>query len=430
MRTSMILLLGLVWTLAAGEVPAPTRTALRERVELRSLIRFGLRRNPDIAAARAEWEAAIAAVPQAESLPDPMVSFDYFGESVETRVGPQEYRYGLSQGLPWPGTLDQAGEVAAHEVRVRHIAYDRAIRDFIVEAKISFHELLYLRRAMAITRQNQELLQHILKVTSTAHAKGKAKLHDLLRAQSQLAQLGYDLVLLRELEQVETAKLNSLLDRPTAAPLGEAEMPEVRLVQPAIGTLEKLALQRRQEVAQARAKEAQASAGIELTKRKNRPSFQVRAMRIETGEAVRDIPESGKDPWMVGVGVSIPLWRGRNAARVQEARKRHEAAGERVRSAENRTRAEVKRVYFRLENARRLIQLYEGSLIPQAKRAMEAAEQWHDGEVAEVSGFLETQSVWLNFNLARLRAVTDYQQYRARLERLLGGPIPESPEAE
>jgi hypothetical protein len=42
-----------------------------------------------------------------------------------------------------------------------------------------------------------------------------------------------------------------------------------------------------------------------------------------------------------------------------------------------------------------------------------------------VSGLLETQSVWLNFNLARLRALVDHQQYVARLERLVGGKLPE-----
>ena len=57
---------------------------------------------------------------------------------------------------------------------------------------------------------------------------------------------------------------------------------------------------------------------------------------------------------------------------------------------------------------------------------MEVAEQWHDGEVKDVSGLLETQGVWLNFNLARLRAVTDYQQYLAKLERVVGGPLPEA----
>jgi hypothetical protein len=55
---------------------------------------------------------------------------------------------------------------------------------------------------------------------------------------------------------------------------------------------------------------------------------------------------------------------------------------------------------------------------------MKMAEQWHGSDVKDSSAFLETQGVWLNFNLARLRAATDYQQYKARLERIVGGRIP------
>ena len=105
---------------------------------------------------------------------------------------------------------------------------------------------------------------------------------------------------------------------------------------------------------------------------------------------------------------------------------RHASAVQQQRQIENETRSALRVVYFRLKNARRLIELYEKSLIPQAAQAMEVAEQWHGTGVNDIAGFLETQGVWFNFNLARLRAVTDYQQYLVRLEQLAGGLVPES----
>ena len=84
------------------------------------------------------------------------------------------------------------------------------------------------------------------------------------------------------------------------------------------------------------------------------------------------------------------------------------------------------KIYFRLENARRLIELYETTLIPQAAAVIEVAETWHQEGPKSITGFLETQSVWLNFNLARLRAIADYQQNIARLEQLVGGKIDDS----
>jgi len=375
-------------------------------------------------AARAEWRAAIEVVPQVTALPDPTVRLDVFGESVETRVGPQEYRYDVSQAFPFPGTRRQAGHVAAGEAAIRHAEYDRVLRDLIVDLTISYHELLYLRGAAGITRQNQELLTHILKVTNASLAAGKATLNDVLKAQSQLAQLTYDLILLRELEEVEAAKINAFLDRPTGTQIGALKRPAGGIVAFSAEQIEAVALSQRQEIEIATAQSAKREAAIRLATLKNRPTFTLSAMRIETGEADMPVDDSGKDPWLVGVAVSLPLWPGRNRSRVREAELLHEAAEQRKRAVESDTKSQVKSVYFRMENARRLIELYEKSLIPQAAQAMEAAEQLNDGETKSVSGFLETQGVWLNFSLARLRAVTDYHQYVARLERLTGGRLP------
>lgn len=382
--------------------------------EFAALVREAFERNPTVKAARAEWAASIARLPQARALPDPMVRFDVFGESVETRVGPQRSRAGVSQAFPFPGTLKQAEGVAAKEVRVRQLAYEIALRDLVVDLQVGVHELLYLQGAAAITAQNQELLEHVLQVATARYATDKAKLADVLRAQSQLAQLGYDLILLRELEAVEVARVNALLDRPSEQPLAALSAPALRSPQGTALELEATALAQRQELAMARAMAAKAREAVALAGLRNKPSFELGAMWIETGDG-------GEDPWLLGGGMRVPLWGERNQSRVAEAEAHVEAAEQRVRALENETRAAVKSVYFKLQNARRLVALYEESLIPQAKAAMAVAEQWHDGETPDMSGFLETQGVWLNFNLARLRALTDQQQHRVRLERLLGG---------
>ncbi len=396
-----------------GAAGPATPEALAEHVDLPSLIRVGLERSPRVKAARAEWRATIEEIPQAKSLPDPMVM-------VESRLGREEYAFEVSQSFPWPGTLNQAGRVAAERVRMRHAQYDQAIRDLIVDLKVSYQELLYLRGAMEITRQNQELLEHILRATTTRYADGRARLNDLLRAQSQVAQLGYDMILLRELEEVEMANLNALLALPSSQGYGKARSPRLEMVTLSIDELEQIALSNREELRAAAARESERAEGIRMAKLANRPMFTVTGMRMLN----RESGMADEDPWRVEVGLTIPLWLDRNRSRVREAEYMHEAATQELRNMESETRGMVKGTYFRLENSRRLIELYEKSLIPQAQAAMEVAEQVSEGKEGDLSGFLETQGVWLNFNLARLRAVTDYQQYKARLERLLGGAVP------
>ncbi|MBT3377321.1 MAG: TolC family protein [Lentisphaerae bacterium] len=403
--------------------PSPPQAIDEAGTGLANLIRLGAERNATVNAARAEWRAAIEELPQAAALPDPMVRFDYFGESVETRVGPQEYRYGISQSFPFPGTRRQAEQVAAEEVRIKHAEYDLALRNLIVDISVSYSELLYVRGAADITHQHQDVLNHIVKATNAGLADGKASLNDVLRAQSQLAQLSYDLVLLRELEHVETAKINALLDRPVGTTVTTTPPHPVRHVRLSLEHIQARAIAARQEIEIAGAVSGKRREAVRLAKLRNKPSFTVNAMRIETGESALGGSESGKNPWLLGAAISLPLWPGRNRSRVRQAQLLHEAAEHRKRAIENRTDSDVRSAYFRLENARRLIELYDKSLIPQAEQAMGTVEQWHDGETRNVSGFLETQSVWLNFRLARLRAATDYQQYLSRLERLVGGAL-------
>ncbi len=71
-------------------------------------------------------------------------------------------------------------------------------------------------------------------------------------------------------------------------------------------------------------------------------------------------------------------------------------------------------------NAERIVTLYETDLVPQAARSIEIAEVWYREGESSFTDFIETQSVWYNFQLALARAKADYGINLARLERLAG----------
>ncbi|MCZ6676979.1 MAG: TolC family protein [Candidatus Poribacteria bacterium] len=153
---------------------------------------------------------------------------------------------------------------------------------------------------------------------------------------------------------------------------------------------------------------------IELTKLKTKPTFKLDLMTVETGGALMpNTLDSGKNPLSIGLGITIPWSSTKNRSQIHEAELKHATAIANKRAMENQTLANLKKIYFRLENARRLVELYENSLIPQAEQAIEVAETWHQEGTKSITGFLETQSVWLNFNLARLRAIAVNTAYQA-----------------
>lgn len=406
---------------------ADVSTLFVETLELPSLIRVAVDRNPKVIAAKARWQATVEQYPQVTALPDPMFMYGYFLRSVETRVGPQRHRVSFSQAFPYPGTLDAAGEVVKKAIEIERVKHEQVIRDLIVELKLSYHELVYLQQAVALTRQNRELIASILTIATARYAEGKATLNDVLKAQSQLAQLEYDLILLEELQRVEHANINGVLSVPSTTSLGATVPVAYEPLDVMLADIEKQALAKRQELRIAALTIEKATKGIALAELQTKPMLKFDLMTIETGEALMlDAPGSGKNPFSIGFGVTIP-WSGlKNSSKIREAQQNHEAVTANKRVLEDETKVALQKVYFRLENARRLVELYETTLIPQAGAAIEVAETWHQEGPKSIAGFLETQSVWLNFNLARLRAITNYQQNVARLEKLVGGRIDDS----
>ena len=75
--------------------------------------------NPQIRSRYKEYLAALEKVVQEGTLPDPQISFGYFIQPVETRVGAQQATASFSQMFPWFGTLDAQERVAAERAQAR-----------------------------------------------------------------------------------------------------------------------------------------------------------------------------------------------------------------------------------------------------------------------------------------------------------------------
>ena len=80
---------------------------------------------------------------------------------------------------------------------------------------------------------------------------------------------------------------------------------------------------------------------------------------------------------------------------------------------------------YRLRNARRLVTLYDGTLLPQARQALSDSEAWQRSGVGGFTDYLEARATLYRFTLARERAAADASQAEAQLERLVGAPLGE-----
>ena len=406
---------------ATRQHPAPGAT-----VDLAELIRTAARSNPRLAAARSRWLAARERPTQARSLPDPMLTYTEMLEPIQTRVGPLERSVLLTQPIPFPGKLSAAGAVATEQARVKELDYHIALRDVVAEVKVTYAELVYLHRAIAIVEQNQRLAKLLSEKAAAAYAKqggdepDTLTLFDTLKAQSSLAQLAYDKITLDELRKAEEVKLNSLLSRRPEWAVGAPHPLTFRPLAADQDDLFRIARARRQEIRSAVHKIRGARHASRLARMSQVPDFSIGVQYSFIGDAIGPVAGSGDDAVGLRLGISLPIWGDKTRSKIAEARHLERMAQHDRRAVTDDVMARISRVFFRLQNADRLIRLYDGSLIPQAEQALRIAEQWNDTGRDTHGRLLEARMVWQNFQLASQRALVDYEQMVARLEQLVG----------
>jgi outer membrane protein TolC len=142
------------------------------------------------------------------------------------------------------------------------------------------------------------------------------------------------------------------------------------------------------------------------------------------------VPEEFRDSVGFQFGVTIPLWLNKNKGRREEARAEEQKALSMKTAQINETNAMIRNSYFRVKNSERLILLYRDQLLPQAAKAMEIAETWFREKQGSFTDFIETESVFYNFQLSLARAKADYGRYLAQLERLSGVSLTHKKEIE
>jgi outer membrane protein, heavy metal efflux system len=186
--------------------------------ELQHYLAEAAQNNPGLEAAFNRWKAALEKIPQVKSLPDPRFTYSYFIEEVETRVGPQEQRFAISQTFPWFGKLDLRGDVASAAAEAERKRYEQEKLDLFYRVKSAFYEYAYLAQSIETTRQHLLLLQNIEEI-ARARLKSGAPQNAAVQAQVELGKLEDRLQTLEAMRLPLSAQLSAALNRPRNAPL-------------------------------------------------------------------------------------------------------------------------------------------------------------------------------------------------------------------
>ncbi len=418
-NTSLIVLtvLSFISTASALENVPDANNLLR----LSDYLQYAALHNAALEGSFQHFKAALEQVPQAKSLPDPKFTYGYFIREVETRVGPQEQKFGIMQVFPWFGTIEARTDSAAAQAKAAKKRYDAQKLKLFQQVKEAFYEYVYLASSVDIAKQNFELLKHFEEVARTRYAAAAGGHPDVIRAQVELAKLEDILKSLEKLREPTVARLNAILNRQSSEMLAWPEKEEFKLVKVDGQKVITILRQTNPELAARDFEVAEAQSKVELAKRKFYPNIGVGVEWIETGSAVGSgVSGSGEDPLVLMFSMNLPIWTGSYKAAERQAQSNVIKARQQRTEAENTILALAEQVLYDFEDSNRKIRLYADVLIPKADELLEASEVAYRGGTVDFLSLVDAQRMKLDFQLKYERAVTDSQQKLAELEMLAG----------
>jgi outer membrane protein TolC len=397
----------LLW-IGSAMVPVVHAQPIPEpRLELRELLREALERNPDIHAARQRWEAAKAVIPQAKSLPDPMVRFSY--EQVEERA----WRYGVSQEFPFPGKLRLRGEIATRDAERMEQEYLAVPLRVLARLKEAFYDLAFVHTAIDVVLKNKLLLQNFEQTAQARYAVGRGVQQDIFRAQVELSRLLARLATLEQRKASLHADINRLLNRPPSDPLGSpsplAVTPLRRDLADINALIDASPLLRAQQKSVERTDQT-----LALAKREYFPDFAVdlHGIRNETTQ---------KNGYELMLGVKVPLYYAtKQRAGVLESLSSREAAVQDTQAVKQDLLFRLKDNFAQAQRAEQLMTILTDAIIPQARLTLEAAQAGYAVGTVDFLTLLSSLLTLQDNELELHAEIAEHEKALARLEEILG----------
>jgi outer membrane protein TolC len=414
------LLIGIIVIVTFWTQGLHSKETRETKMTLDKLIEVALQNNLQIKAAKKDWEAALQKISQVKTLPDPVLSYAHFGQSIETRLGPQRNKISVSQQIPFFGKLGIKGEIAEKSAGVFEQQYNAVKADVVLRVKESYFSLFLIDRSIRIFQEEKAVFRRLSEIATKKYEMGQAGQQDSLKAQLEISKVTEKLLTLHQIRKAVIADLNSLLNRETDTPFGETgefTLPEMEV------SLEQLmdwAGKNRPELRRAQSVIQTNSENLKLAKKGYYPDFRIMLDYIDIGAGTTAQPEDGRNSWMASIGINIPIWQKKRRAAEAEAAIRIKSSEDSHRDLVNKTFSQINALFFEVITAQEQIALYEFSLLPQAEQTLKASEVGYLAGKVDFLDLLDSERMILMIKNGYYKILAELGKSFARLERLVG----------
>jgi len=372
--------------------------------------------NPELKAKHKEFEAALQRVSQVNTLPDPTFSFGYFISPVETRLGPQQVRFSLTQLFPWFGALKAQGDAAALMAEAKFQLFMDARNKLYFKVAAAFYPLYELNDWIKIEAENIRILESYKTITTKKFENGNGSMVDVLRVDIMLKDAQTNLNILKAKEKPLTTIFNKLLNRPEneqivmASSLKAENLPE---------NFRKDSLLAANPTLKALDLKLEASKATELASQKQGlPKFGIGLDYVMVGKRSDvSMPDNGKDVIMPMVTMTIPIFRGKYNASVKEAQLMQESYAYQKEEMTNSLLSNYEMAWFEIQQQQQLLELYEQQ-IQTTQQSLNLLFTSYGNSGKEFEEVLRMQQQLLKYQKMRATALTQYQIAVAKINYL------------
>lgn len=356
--------------------------------------------NPEIAAAASAAGAARARVGQAWLPMDPVLEFERMYSDGPLGSGAAERTVSLKQEFRNPLKYSLARKAAKDESSYYRGLYGDRTSKIVAEAEKAFQDYILYTRTERLYSESLELLRSFARTAEIRYAAVQGSRSDALKAQLELSRAQRSLITAGQQKATAAARLNALRNLPPGTPVPAPEEPEFKPVTVDYAGLESAALANNPYLKALRAR-VKASAGrLSLAKAGYAPDFMLSWRKRDSDNAAMD------GTYDMALGLTVPLWFGRNRAEVGESRYAHSMAQAEYDSARNALLLELRTGAVDIDCCAKLVQLYEDTMLPQAEQALKAALAGYE---AGQSSFLEL----IDAGRGLLDTQREYYEYQA-----------------
>ena len=381
---------------------------------LEDYFKIAAENNPGLLSQYKEFEAALQKVPQVSTLPDPSFSFGYFVSPVETRVGPQQARFSLTQMFPWFGTLKAQGDAATLMAEAKYQSFLDAKNKLYFDVSAAYFPLYELREWMKIEERNIAILESYKTISNSKFKSGNGTLVDVLRVDIMLKEAKTNLAILNKKKNPLMAAFNKLLNRDE---LQTVVIADSIVVEPVLSDYNKDDLTLDHPLLNSidlktKASEASERAAI----KQGYPKLGLGLDYVMVGERTdMTLVDNGKDVLMPMLTVTLPIFRGKYKAAVKEAQLMQESYSFQKKEIENSLNSNYEMALFDIRQQTDLVSLFDEQ-IEESKQALNLLYTAYGNSGKDFEEVLRMQQQLLKYDKLKITALSQYRIAMAKLD--------------